>query len=197
MKKRTSLAIALLFIFVFSCNDDSDYVTLDKNYLEIIINGEKFTKYANSGSGYGIYDEGNFHEICDNKPGFFHGVTHIETSNFTIWVSLYHYNNSSDFENSQVGTYNISTDSSFCNLDASVTLWDKTEPNMLTQLLPGASNKVNQITNLGQDNMSTYVVGGVKYKITGELSSMTFINDSDEEFTVSGKYEAYFTLINQ
>jgi hypothetical protein len=74
-------------------------------------------------------------------------------------------------------------------------LEDKTESDMRTSLMPGAKNKVDEITNLGDEIPSGYVNGSFKYFIKGELNNMTFRNKNNENIVVSVKYEAFISLV--
>lgn len=195
MKKLTIFAVFLLFIFAISCNDNSLVTPEWENHLEITINGETFITNMEGGGYKGISEL----KTCDNKAATQNIVGTINTANFRFELALFHYPNLSDFENSEVGTNKVgsyilsSEDTSNCNLDALAYLEDKNEDIVYTSLMLGATHKVIQITDLGRDINSTYL-DAVKYKIEGELNNLVFINASDKEILVSGKYQAYITI---
>ena len=189
---KTSLTRIFVFLFIFfSCNKNDNDPPIDKNFIEISINGENVTVYTEGSSSYAREDE-----INKEKPGIFDGIATIRTSDYTFIFAIYHYINLYDFENSHTGVYNIcDTCSSASNLDAYVYLEDNTESYKLTSLMPGAQHKVDEITNMGDDIHSTYVNGSTKYKIKGELTNMTFLNNSYNSIVVSVKYEAFISLV--
>ena len=183
--------IIFFFIFCCSCNDDESTVQSEKNYIEISFNSEVSTLYTQGSSSYFREDELN-----SEKPGFFDGIATIRTSDYTFVFAIYHYMSFNDFENSQTGMFSIcDTCSNASNLDASVYLEDNTESDKLTSLMPGAKHKVDEVTNLGDDILSSYVNGSVKFRIKGELNNMTFRNKSNKNIIVSVKYEAFISLV--
>lgn len=195
MKKAGIYTVFIFICFIISCNDDTSTIPVDENYLEITINGEKFILNTIGGGYKGISEQ----KTCDGKPSALDVFGILKTGNFQFEISLFHYLNLSDFEDSKDGSYNVGSyilsenDDSKCNLDALVYLEDKNEDIIYTTLMPGAIHTVTELTNSGLDNNSP-ILNAVKFEIKGEVNDIVFINSSDKEVLVSVKYHAYIFI---
>lgn len=192
MKKFSSLLFVLIAVFAISCSDDTPATPDSENYLEITINGEELITNTGGGSFKGILEQ----KTCDGKAATLNMIGIINSANFKFELSLFHYPYNSDFEDSKKGTYKVGSyilsvnDSTMCNLDAMAYLEDKNEDIVYTTLMPGAIHEVTEIISLGSGDNSTSQNAN-KYEIRGEIKNLVFINASDEEILVSGKYQAY------
>lgn len=175
--KKIVLKVFLIISIVsfFACNEDDD-LALNKSYFEIDVNGKKYEGNVESWSG-------NEMETCDDKTSLIVNIGEVEASDFFFDLNMLHYANLEDFIAAPEGNYEVKETfglDNLCNFDARGRFEDKTQNNYITNIVNG-TNTVTGIQKLEEGNLF------VSYAIQGNFNCV-FVNKSEEEITVTGKY---------
>ncbi len=187
---KTSIIFFYFFIVLFSvssCKKESNSATPNTNqseFLEVIINGQKF--YESKPFGLNVGTSVGNPNLCDNKLGIVAFHTTTQNNQFECNASLIHYRSNSDLSSISPGNFTLIDDwsRSFlngvlpCNLTLEMKIYDNGESLVLL------NNSIHKVTSISK---ITEIGNAVQYLIVGSFSG-NYKNSSNANYSVSGNY---------
>lgn len=192
MKNTISIITLGIFLFtIVSCKKDSDSptTTTQKGFLEVSIDGQKYTKEKD----FGIITQMGQSQLCDGKTGVGTYHIYIGSSRFNLTTTLVHFRNQSDFASSKSGNFQLTDDwiysnmsgTKICNLALEVKLEDNSE---ISKIVSNPIHTVKSINKHSEDNSK------VQYIVEGTFSG-NYRNKSNVTYPVSGSYRVLVQVL--
>jgi hypothetical protein len=182
--------IGIIVLSIGSCKKDSTNTPTGgtSQLFEITINGQTF----NETFPPDLVDLSGFNTTtCDNKPGYMINLYDPElNSQYSINSDLQYYHNEVNFKTKGTGSYSLTDGSSFnsCHFSFKLRLYDKSQVNDNTTLLPGGVHTVTSITTVSSSTSKKDVL------VEGTYSG-TYRNTANSNIVVTGKYKKIIEVL--
>lgn len=184
------LGLLLAFsMLLTSCQKENQANDNGQDFLEITVSGKTYKNSLVNGFGFSNISG------CNSKPHAVSSISQIDVAALFFNISLKHYENNVDFQNSIKGVYGVKehfsnlTPSTSCNLDIEVSLEDKTKFNQSTILQ--TSSNLHTVTDIKRTSETST---NVSYRIIGTFSC-SFKNTANELLVVTGNYQTIIRVL--
>ena len=173
MRKLIYLFLTVLIVACSGSDDGGSDSSLTE-YWQVTVDGQTYetsSEFA-SGSGFSATD-------CNGASAFEDFFSDIDTATRYYQAVISHYNLTSDFNSTSVGSYLIKGDylDNDCNLTLSVTLSDYGSP-----VLSNGMHNVTSINQISSSNNETI------WSIEGNFSGTYSSQSNDETVSLTGSY---------